>query len=342
MAKTAKAIIKKPPKPTSQPSQVTSQSSTPAWYWPTGSRRITQFSSDNHAGALDIGAATQYRIGDPIWSPTRTRVLKTGWDPDGYGLYTTLEALDTGQHIILAHFSALAPNLKVGDTLDPGQVVGLMGNTGRSSGAHLHFEVRAPDGITRLDPAIFYQGGQPQPSRTPIESLAGFRFASGSPLVPASSVMEKAAKTLKIPSGKPTAAVSQKGTDPSATIYNAAGFSWPTQAPGSSAELNQILGRQLLSQTQPPAELVTQKGEPDDIRIAATPFGDISIPRPPLTKWVAIGLASAIILVSILALTGKTFRQAQDKLVKGALDIAPLPELARAPLKKAARKLAAK
>jgi hypothetical protein len=97
-----------------------------------------------------------------------------------------------------------------------------------------------------------------------------------------------------------------------------------------------------LSQTQPPAELVTQKGEPDDIRIAATPFGDISIPRPPLTKWVAIGLASAIILVSILALTGKTFRQAQDKLVKGALDIAPLPELARAPLKKAARKLAAK
>ena len=38
---------------------------------------------------------------------------------------------------------------------EKGDALGIMGNTGLSKGAHTHFEIRKPDGKTRLNPAEF-------------------------------------------------------------------------------------------------------------------------------------------------------------------------------------------
>lgn len=43
----------------------------------------------------------------------------------------------------------------VGQTVKKGDALGIMGNTGLSKGAHTHFEIRKPDGKTRLNPAEF-------------------------------------------------------------------------------------------------------------------------------------------------------------------------------------------
>lgn len=44
------------------------------------------------------------------------------------------------------HFDSIDPNLSVGDTVEKGQFLGFMGSTGNSTGYHLHFDIKNPDG----------------------------------------------------------------------------------------------------------------------------------------------------------------------------------------------------
>ena len=67
----------------------------------------------------------------------------------GYGW---LVAIDHGDDVTTwyAHLSQIS--VSVGDKVQTGQQVGLAGSTGRSTGPHLHFEVRI--GETRIDPLV--------------------------------------------------------------------------------------------------------------------------------------------------------------------------------------------
>jgi murein DD-endopeptidase MepM/ murein hydrolase activator NlpD len=74
----------------------------------------------------------------------------------GYGNYVVI-AHAGGYTTLYGHLLRLA--VRVGDTVTQGQVVGLEGSTGNSTGAHLHFELRK--GTTPMDPAPFLPPGAP-------------------------------------------------------------------------------------------------------------------------------------------------------------------------------------
>ncbi len=57
----------------------------------------------------------------------------------GYGLYVVIKH-SNGTQTLYAHMSSV--NVNVGDKVSQGQVIGKMGSTGKSTGTHLHFEIR--------------------------------------------------------------------------------------------------------------------------------------------------------------------------------------------------------
>jgi LysM repeat protein len=61
-----------------------------------------------------------------------------GWN-GGYGTYIVIKH-DNGTQTLYAHLSS--NNVSVGDWVEKGQTIGGMGNSGKSTGTHLHFEVR--------------------------------------------------------------------------------------------------------------------------------------------------------------------------------------------------------
>ena len=86
-----------------------------------------------HAG-IDIGVP----YGTPIHAAASGTVVLAGWT-GGYGNYTCIDH-GGGLATCYAHQSSIA--VSSGVQVSQGQVIGYVGNTGHSFGAHLHFEVR--------------------------------------------------------------------------------------------------------------------------------------------------------------------------------------------------------
>ena len=102
--------------------------------WPT-SGRITQCFHNGHK-AFDISDHSL-----PVVSATKSGTVTkaiAGYN-DGYGTMVIIDHGD-GYSTVYGHLSTL--DVKVGDTVRQGQSLGRMGNTGRSTGPHLHFEIR--------------------------------------------------------------------------------------------------------------------------------------------------------------------------------------------------------
>lgn len=80
-------------------------------------------------------------VGTPIRAAQGGQVIvarTSGWN-GGYGLYIVVKH-PNGTQTLYAHLSTV--NVAVGDTVASGQTIGAVGSTGRSTGNHLHFEVR--------------------------------------------------------------------------------------------------------------------------------------------------------------------------------------------------------
>ncbi len=87
--------------------------------------------------AVDFAAA----VGTTIRAAAAGEVIvskSSGWN-GGYGQYIVIRH-SNGAQTLYAHLSA--NSVSVGATVAQGEVIGAMGNTGRSTGPHLHFEVR--------------------------------------------------------------------------------------------------------------------------------------------------------------------------------------------------------
>lgn len=99
--------------------------------WPTHGV-ITQYFWQYHPG-IDIAA----EVGTQEFAADGGQVIFAGWG--SYGIYVEIDH-GNGFHTIYGHMSAVL--VKAGQTVTQGQVIGLMGATGRASGPHLHFEIR--------------------------------------------------------------------------------------------------------------------------------------------------------------------------------------------------------
>lgn len=98
-------------------------------------------------GRIHQGVDFAGPIGSPIRSVGLGEVTFAGTQ-SGYG-NIVIVMLHDGTETRYAHLDSIG--VRVGDTVARGELIGTLGNTGRSTGPHLHFEVR-PDGGAAVDP----------------------------------------------------------------------------------------------------------------------------------------------------------------------------------------------
>jgi murein DD-endopeptidase MepM/ murein hydrolase activator NlpD len=79
--------------------------------------------------------------GDQVFAPANGVVIKADWT-GGYG---NMIEIDHGNGLTTRYGHLSKIEISVGDTITRGQLIGLIGTTGRSTGPHLHFEVRLND-----------------------------------------------------------------------------------------------------------------------------------------------------------------------------------------------------
>lgn len=102
--------------------------------WPNGCSRISQYFGWRHTG-VDIAcpAGTSILAADD-GVITRVQIINTGY---GHNVM-----IDHGGGVVTLYGHMTKIFVKAGDTVKRGQEIGLEGSTGRSTGPHLHFEVR--------------------------------------------------------------------------------------------------------------------------------------------------------------------------------------------------------
>lgn len=98
-----------------------------------------------HTG-IDIST---FRSGDPVIATANGKVIYVGYDV-GYGNYIIIEH-KYGFLTRYAHLKAFA--VQKGQEVQQGDIVGYIGNTGISTGPHLHYEIYL--GTSRIDPLRF-------------------------------------------------------------------------------------------------------------------------------------------------------------------------------------------
>ena len=115
----------------------------PSYIKPISGGRIS--SGFGKRSAPTAGATTYHQgvdlatpLGTPVWASSGGTVSFAGWG-GGYGNVVYVDHPD-GRQTRYAHLSKIY--VKVGQSVNQGQVIAASGSTGRSTGPHLHFEMR--------------------------------------------------------------------------------------------------------------------------------------------------------------------------------------------------------
>lgn len=105
---------------------------------------LTQGYTATHNG-LDFGVVT----GTDVQSTISGKVIYAGWNNQGYGNLVIVQNGDVKTYY--AHLSEVP--VTVGQSVNKGDVIGLSGSTGNSTGPHVHYEVRVNN--ANIDPSTF-------------------------------------------------------------------------------------------------------------------------------------------------------------------------------------------
>ena len=105
--------------------------------WPVKGQLTSRFGNRNgrHHDGIDIGA----RKGTLVVAAADGKVMFSGWGPTGYGLMVIIRHKHN-LTTVYAHNAHI--HVRKNQTVKRGQKIASVGSTGRSSGPHLHFEVR--------------------------------------------------------------------------------------------------------------------------------------------------------------------------------------------------------
>ncbi len=127
------------------------------YIWPTNNTRVVTspygerwcpfHGYESHNGA-DIDAAR----GSAVLAAKSGRVIQAGWN-GGYGI-SVMIAHDDGITTLYGHMDGCS--VSVGQTVSQGETIGICGNTGNSSGAHIHYTMYKNGGT--IDPLPYLPG----------------------------------------------------------------------------------------------------------------------------------------------------------------------------------------
>jgi len=104
--------------------------------WPSANHFLSGFDFSDIHRAIDISG----NLGEAVWASDAGVIVYAGWNDYGYGNMIMIDH-GNGFQTLYAHLSAL--NVACGQSVGQGDVIGAIGSTGHSSGAHLHFEIRS-------------------------------------------------------------------------------------------------------------------------------------------------------------------------------------------------------
>jgi LysM repeat protein len=111
--------------------------------WPTPKHYISgyNYSPDTNHPAIDIGG----NLGDAVVAIDAGVIVYAGWNDWGYGNLVIVDHGDTptgSWQSLYGHLSSV--NVVCGQNVGQGELIGLLGSTGNSSGPHLHLELMSP------------------------------------------------------------------------------------------------------------------------------------------------------------------------------------------------------
>ena len=107
-----------------------------------------------HEPAMHTGMDIRGEIGEPVHATAAGKISIAGWD-GGYG---NMVEIDHGNGLSTRYGHLSQIDVHVGDNVRSGQVIGLIGSTGRSTGPHLHYETRVNG--EAVNPQKFLQAGE--------------------------------------------------------------------------------------------------------------------------------------------------------------------------------------
>jgi murein DD-endopeptidase MepM/ murein hydrolase activator NlpD len=120
----------------SSPSPVRSQSSSSGYIWP--AHGILTSSFGWRWGRMHEGIDIAVGNGTPVVASASGTVIVAGW----MGGYGNLVVIDHGNGVSTAYGHNTGVTVGVGQSVAQGQLIAYSGNTGHSTGPHIHFEVR--------------------------------------------------------------------------------------------------------------------------------------------------------------------------------------------------------